>query len=206
MPYLAGAHGRLRHREVLLEAGIPITLNVPRRSVGQALWRGFRACSRNRAIRRTAVADTCASLPTSARGSRPRESLSTRSLARACSAICAVGLDIGSATRNVLSESFGSKLCRYERRSTTRRYRIFRRFCDSGPARPRLPSTRHTCGIWRFEWYSPRRIYSRPPRLAPRPLNPQPGSIEQQQNRSQGVGLQFARRVETDGDRVQEAT
>jgi hypothetical protein len=84
------------------------------------------------------------SLPTSARGSRPREHLSTRSLARACSAICAVGLDIGSATRNLLSESFGSKLCRYERRSSTRRYRIFGRFCDSGPARPRLPSTRHT--------------------------------------------------------------
>jgi hypothetical protein len=35
--------------------------------------------------------------------------------------------------------------------------------------------------------------------------NPRPGSIEQQQNRSQGVGLQFARRVETDGDRVQKA-
>jgi hypothetical protein len=50
-----------------------------------------------------------------------------------------------SATRNVLSKSFGSKLCRYERWSTTRRYRIFGRFCDSRPARPRLPSTRHTC-------------------------------------------------------------
>ena len=134
------------HREAPLEAAITVTLNGPR-SLGQALWRSFRACSRNRPSRRTAVADTCASLPTSARGSRPRESLSTRSLARACTAIYAVGPNIGSATRNALSEAFGSKLCRYERRSTTRRYRIFRRFCDSRPARPRLPSTRHT---WRY--------------------------------------------------------